>query len=939
MSGGFFRGTSADQDTRFSNKQAKLLKSQKFPAELEHLVDMTKVNMEVMKPWITKRVTELLGFEDEVLINFIHGLLDKKEVNGKEVQIQITGFMEKNTGKFMKELWTLLLGAQKNASGVPQQFLDAKEEELRKKKVENDMITSEIQKKKDMESKEIMEERLKKLDGRFNMKNNDTAPDPTVKPRDSGHYIHDGKESYKSNGVRTRNRVSRSPHSPAISTSPRRVSPSRSMSKSFSNSRSYSGHRSRSISRSPEARGRSVSSERIRRSPRWRSISPRRRSPWRSPNRRPYLRRRSRSRSDYRSPSPIRRRMYSPYRHSSPFRRHRTPSPIKRRRSPSPTGSPSPSRRRKSPSPSRRRRSPSPSRRRRSPSPSRRRRSPSPSRRHRSPSPARRHRSPSPAGRHRSPSPAGRRRSPSPAGRRRSPSPAGRRRSPSPAGRRRSPSPARRRRSPSPARRRRSPSPARRRRSPSPARRRRSPSPARRRRSPSPLCRRRSPPPIRRRSSPSPVQRRSPVIRGRTPSPVRRPPTRVWRRSESPMQSPSPIRRRYVSRSPQCGSPSPLQRRSPVSDKKRSPTPSPRRSLSPNDWSSQSPTRRFSSSTVRRNSPVRVQGRLSPQIHHPARPLQSGQRDKDRKYSHLKSQDSMSTPEKSPVRSISPQTRSETSSEDRRESRDPKATSQKKSKYSSPVSKQKDFPAKSRDGDDFSPERSAGQLASNYHHYDNTDQTKKNREIKGDRTPGKRDESPAQQKSPMNKEILSSKKPLESYAVDIKKTDSKDRPHSNYAKNSDRGHKSKVSRDLDGKVDRVNHDGSYDSVSEESDKHTKDRRTHKRSEKKIVSSDEDYSSDSELEDWKETKRKKKEDKKRRKEEKRQRREDRRRRRDGRRAQKLKVKSKPDYTSEDEDVERLDRSDNKEALPEQTELEIELRNKALESLKAKRGADN
>ncbi|KAI5390469.1 hypothetical protein KIW84_075687 [Lathyrus oleraceus] len=163
MSGGFFRGTSADQDTRFSNKQAKLLKSQKFAPELEHLVDMTKVNMEVMRPWITRKVTELLGFEDEVLINFIHGLLDAKKVNGKEVQIQITGFMEKNTGKFMKELWTLLLSAQKNASGVPQQFLDAKEEELLKKKAENDRISTEIQRKKDKESKEIMEERLKKL--------------------------------------------------------------------------------------------------------------------------------------------------------------------------------------------------------------------------------------------------------------------------------------------------------------------------------------------------------------------------------------------------------------------------------------------------------------------------------------------------------------------------------------------------------------------------------------------------------------------------------------------------------------------------------------------------------------------------------------------------------------------------------------------------------
>jgi len=41
---------------------------------------MTKVNMDVMRPWITRKVTELLGFEDEVLINFIHGLLEAKVI-------------------------------------------------------------------------------------------------------------------------------------------------------------------------------------------------------------------------------------------------------------------------------------------------------------------------------------------------------------------------------------------------------------------------------------------------------------------------------------------------------------------------------------------------------------------------------------------------------------------------------------------------------------------------------------------------------------------------------------------------------------------------------------------------------------------------------------------------------------------------------------------
>nr|GEY49946.1 serine/arginine repetitive matrix protein 1 isoform X1 [Tanacetum cinerariifolium] len=147
MSGGFFRGTTGDQDTWFSNKHAKLLKSQKFHPELENLVDMTKVNVDVMRPWIA----ELLGSEDEVLINFIYGLQEENLVNGKEIQISLTGFMEKNTRKFMKELWTHLLNAQENASGVPQQFLDAKEEESRKKQEDRDRITTELKRAKEKE--------------------------------------------------------------------------------------------------------------------------------------------------------------------------------------------------------------------------------------------------------------------------------------------------------------------------------------------------------------------------------------------------------------------------------------------------------------------------------------------------------------------------------------------------------------------------------------------------------------------------------------------------------------------------------------------------------------------------------------------------------------------------------------------------------------------
>jgi len=41
-------------------------------------VDMSKINLDTIKPWICKRLTELLGFEDDVVIEFIFNQLDEK---------------------------------------------------------------------------------------------------------------------------------------------------------------------------------------------------------------------------------------------------------------------------------------------------------------------------------------------------------------------------------------------------------------------------------------------------------------------------------------------------------------------------------------------------------------------------------------------------------------------------------------------------------------------------------------------------------------------------------------------------------------------------------------------------------------------------------------------------------------------------------------------
>ena len=64
---------------------------------------MTNVKVEIIKPWIATRVTELLGIEDEVLIGMIFNFLEESEhKDGSIIYFQLLTFLEKNTAIFMK---------------------------------------------------------------------------------------------------------------------------------------------------------------------------------------------------------------------------------------------------------------------------------------------------------------------------------------------------------------------------------------------------------------------------------------------------------------------------------------------------------------------------------------------------------------------------------------------------------------------------------------------------------------------------------------------------------------------------------------------------------------------------------------------------------------------------------------------------------------------
>jgi hypothetical protein len=53
-----FRGVSAERDGRFKLAEKKLMAKMKFPPEFVHKVDMSKVHLEVLRPWVAKKVSD-----------------------------------------------------------------------------------------------------------------------------------------------------------------------------------------------------------------------------------------------------------------------------------------------------------------------------------------------------------------------------------------------------------------------------------------------------------------------------------------------------------------------------------------------------------------------------------------------------------------------------------------------------------------------------------------------------------------------------------------------------------------------------------------------------------------------------------------------------------------------------------------------------------------
>ena len=78
-------------------------KTPKHPPSLNRRVNMSKVKLDVVKPWVARRVTELLGIEDDVLVSMIFNVMEMDQIHkdGSVMYGQLLTFLERNTATFM----------------------------------------------------------------------------------------------------------------------------------------------------------------------------------------------------------------------------------------------------------------------------------------------------------------------------------------------------------------------------------------------------------------------------------------------------------------------------------------------------------------------------------------------------------------------------------------------------------------------------------------------------------------------------------------------------------------------------------------------------------------------------------------------------------------------------------------------------------------------
>ena len=126
--GNFLPGVKGIDDVRYDRQQSKAIQAlSKLPR-----VSLENIVIASFRPWIARRLAELIGIDDEVLVStVVHSLEDKSTLETGEVTLLLSPFMGRgNAERFVGELWKWIEKAQEN-DGVPKEFREEYERMMR----------------------------------------------------------------------------------------------------------------------------------------------------------------------------------------------------------------------------------------------------------------------------------------------------------------------------------------------------------------------------------------------------------------------------------------------------------------------------------------------------------------------------------------------------------------------------------------------------------------------------------------------------------------------------------------------------------------------------------------------------------------------------------------------------------------------------------------
>ena len=79
-----------------TNVDQRLLRTTKFPAEFNVKVDMKKVNVQLIKAWVTDEIARILKSEDDIVTELVFNILDESRYVSLILEIEIWGRVDAN---------------------------------------------------------------------------------------------------------------------------------------------------------------------------------------------------------------------------------------------------------------------------------------------------------------------------------------------------------------------------------------------------------------------------------------------------------------------------------------------------------------------------------------------------------------------------------------------------------------------------------------------------------------------------------------------------------------------------------------------------------------------------------------------------------------------------------------------------------------------------